>query len=57
VLNQISTAGWYSTSLPLGDSEWKKRKKGGKKRFKHNKWRKTLTISDKAYHILSSYLL
>lgn len=30
VSNQISTAGWYSTSLPLGDSEWKKREKGGR---------------------------
>lgn len=60
VSNQISTAGWYSTSLPLGDLEWEKREereKKKKKRFNHNKWRKTLTISDMAYHRPSSYLL
>lgn len=57
VSNQISTAGWYSTSLPLGDLEWEKTEERGKKRFNHNKQRKTLTISDMAYHRASSYLL
>lgn len=41
VSNQISTAGWYRTSQPFGDSQWKKDgKKGGGERFKHNKWKK-----------------
>lgn len=55
VSNQISTAGWYRAALPPGDSGWErgKEKKGkGEKRFKHNKWRKTLTLSDMAFVIM-----
>lgn len=46
--------------FPLGIWSGKRERRGKKKkkkRFNHNKWRKTLTISDMAYHRPSSYLL